>query len=564
MNFDDSLRNEMSLLLLLAMEGKITPEGFGRLQQLLKTIPQARRTYFTMIDTYLGLEEMEVQSELHGEGLPFSFNPAVLEALAEYERIAPIQPAPVAKPAPVVPVHPSRQDLVRPPNKVALAAALASLAAVLLLIALVYVMPPRAAGVVGRLSRATGAKWATVHGAIELGSDLSPGPMHLLEGAAEITLNSGATLILEAPALVELETSSRIFLNRGRLVATVENNPEDRFVVRTPFSTVVDFGTEFGVQVESNTMRTHVFRGQVELRSGTDPLKYQNAVMLNSEQGGGADSDGKVARLEVAPQTFLRSEQYTTLERAARGDPFYRWKAYTDRMHRDPAMVAHYTFEQEAGRRDLLVNRAPQTIGAMDGMPGIEGSRPQWVKGRWPRKQALRFDRETNQRIVVPAHEGLSITGPLTVAAWIYLEPGDQSGHLLSCRDHLNVHYQFGWLGDSHPDKPRRNRIQLLRYTENRTQRGYSSVVSLQSGTWHCIAATHDNRVARFYLNGVLISEVPDPFTADPTAADLVIGDVPFEDVTNWRFDGTVDEIVIMNRVMRPAELATLYQAGKP
>jgi hypothetical protein len=34
--------------------------------------------------------------------------------------------------------------------------------------------------------------------------------------------------------------------------------------------------------------------------------------------------------------------------------------------------------------------------------------------------------------------------------------------------------------------------------------------------------------------------------------------------VKEWRFDGTVDEIVILNRVMTSAELVSLYQAGKP
>lgn len=565
MIFNESHRNELSLLVLLSLEGKINQEGFDRLSSMLKTMPQARRCYLNILDICLGLEDMEVQSQFHEEGLPVDFNPAVLKALAEYERIAPTTPAAAPlKEAPEELVTHVRRTPADSINKTSVFTALSSLAAMVFLVVFIHLLPPKTATYVGRLSRATGAKWAAVNGAIEPGSDLCPGPLNLLEGAAEITLSNGAVLILEAPALVELETPSRIFLNRGRLVAVVENNPEDRFVVRTPYSTIVDFGTEFGVQVDGITTKTHVFRGQIELRSGADPLKYDSAVTLSAEQAGEVNAHGHIQQLEMLPETFLRRPQFDTLELAARGQRYYLWKAFSDQLHRDPALVAHYTFEQRPDSEERLTNLAPLTRNTLHGTLGEVGSRPQWVEGRWPQKQALRFDREMNQRVVVPAQEALSITGPLTVAAWIYLEPGDYSGHLLSCRDRLNVNYQFGWLSDNHPDKPHRNRIQLLRYAQERTQRGYSPVVTLIPGMWHCLAATHDTDIVRFYLNGVFLSEVADSFNAEPAAAELVIGDVPFEGMTNWRFDGTVDEIVIMNRVMTSAELQTMYQSGKP
>lgn len=565
MIFDETLRNELSLLVLLSVEGKINQEGFDRLSYLLESMPQARRFYLRILDTYLGLEEVEVQREFQADGLPGDFNPAVLEALAEYERIAPKKPVtaqPEQKPADLI--TNVRHEPIHSFNKTSLVTAIASMAAMVLLVSFIHLLPPKTAMYVGRVSRMTDAQWASVHGVIEPGSDLCPGPLQLLEGVAEIALADGAVLILEAPALVELESPSRIFLNRGRLVATVENNPEDRFVVRTPYSTIVDFGTEFGVQVDAFTTQTRVFRGQVELRSGTDPLKYERAIRLNADQAGAVNVQGDIRPVDILPETFIRRAQLDTLERAARGEPYYRWKAYTDRLHRDPALVAHYTFEPTDKNEQVLINRAPVTGPALNGTLTIADGQPQWVPGRWPRKQALHFNRETNQQVVAAPSENTSITGPLTIAAWIYLEPGDASGHLLSCRDRSNVNYQFGWLSGTHPDKAHRNQIQLLRYAGQRTQRGYSSEVTLDPGIWHCLVATHDNRTARFYLNGTFLSETEDPFTAEPTLTELVIGDVPFEGFSTWRFDGTVDEIVLMSRVLSPSEIKAMYESGRP
>lgn len=563
MTLDESMLNEISYLSLLAIEGKVSREQFDRLSDLLSSRPQARHYYAVLLDVHLGLEDLQVQSELHEDRQIGGFNPAVLQALAEYERIAPTTPVAIPSPKPAeketIPSKPRQ-----PVNKISLAMTLVATAAMFLLFATLHRLGPRPVGTVGRLNHTTGAKWATVNGAIEPGSDLCPGPIQLLEGAAEIILDGGTTLILEAPALLELETLSRIFLNRGRLVATVEAPDKERFVVRTPFSTVVDFGTEFGVQVDAAATQTRVYRGQVELRSGADPLKYHSAVTLNADQGGSVSANGVISRVEIMPQTFLRRGQYETMERAARGDRFARWKAFNDQLHRDPALAAHYTFEQTGENDKTLENTAPKTMALLNGTLEGEKGLPQWVAGRWPQKHALRFDRQMSQRVVVGAQETLSITGPITTIAWIYLEPGDQAGHLLSNRDRWNVNYQFGWLGESHPDKPRRNRIQLLRYSQERTQRGYSPVVSLSPGVWHCLAATHDNQTARFYLDGVLLSEEADPYTAEPTQAELVIGDVPFEGLIKWRFDGTVDEIVILRRVMTPGELRSMYLAGKP
>ncbi|MBN2513778.1 MAG: FecR domain-containing protein [Sedimentisphaerales bacterium] len=565
MKTDETLHSELAYLILLAVEGKINDEGFARLNDLLKTDPRARGFYATILDVHLGLEDVEVQAHFGRTGQAGSYNPAVLEALAEYEKIAPAEPRDTVCQSEIIKIEKVKRERIIPKlNKVSLVTAIGSLAAMIVLLVSVHLLPPKTTEPIAYLGQAVHAKWDSERGRIAVGDNLPPGPMHLLEGAAEIVMHNGATVILEAPIQFDLETSSRIFLRQGRMVVSIKNSSDDRFVVRTPFSTVVDFGTEFGVQVNSETTQARVFEGQVELRSGSDPLKYSGALKLDSNQGGIVNTQGAIVMADIAQETFLRQKDFEILEQAAGSQPFYRWKAYHFQLHRDPALAAHYTFEKRPGAENRLMNAAPQTGAVLDGALGTYGEQPEWVRGRWEQKAALRFDRSRDQRIVVAANEKLAISGPITIAAWVYLHDTDQPGHILSCRDKNQIHYQMSWFGAEHPDIARRNRIQMLRYYQEPTVRGYSREIRPVPHQWHFLAVSHDNHTVRFYLNGDLICEVQDEVRMESLAADLVIGGVPLSGYTQWRFDGLIDEIVILNRVMNTSELQRMYWAGKP
>jgi hypothetical protein len=565
MNLEESQQNELAYLILLAMEGKISQSGFERLAGVLRSSAAARRFYADILDVQMGLEDVEVQAQWHDSGMPAAFDSVLLSMLAEYEKIAPAaQPHQPKQPEIPKIDHVERGTVIPAVNKASLITAIGSLAALIFLICFGYLLPPRTTPTVARITRTCDAHWENQSSKLEPTNALYPGSLHLLSGVAEIMMDSGVSVILEAPVQLEIETSSCLFLNRGKLVATVQTSTGDRFVVRTPFSTIVDYGTEFGVTVDSQTAQTFVFQGKVELRSGTDPLKYIRSVKLNTDQGGIADASGQVRQATVPPHLFIRRPQFETLQRAAQGQRYYRWKAFNDQLHRDSALVAHYTFDKKDDTDYLLVNEAPLTGSALNGTLGLGGDRPTWTEGRWPQKPALLFNRKQAHRIVVPARPELAIAGPVTIAAWLYLENENQHGHIVSCREGSKINYQMSWFGPNHIDRLHRNRIQLLRYYEERTERGYSEVTSLEPQRWHFLAVTHDNRTARFYLNGNLISVINDECNAEPTVAELVIGDVPLPGHDQWRFDGIIDEIVILSRVMDDSELNAMYAAGKP
>ena len=98
------------------------------------------------------------------------------------------------------------------------------------------------------------------------GSTIQTGSYDLEEGLVQITFESGVDLVIEAPASFEIHSSEFMVLNEGRLAVTVP--PEGvGFTVETPDAEVVDFGTEFAIEVvDERSSEVHVFKGEVEVR----------------------------------------------------------------------------------------------------------------------------------------------------------------------------------------------------------------------------------------------------------------------------------------------------------
>ncbi|MDF1740653.1 MAG: FecR domain-containing protein [Verrucomicrobiales bacterium] len=93
---------------------------------------------------------------------------------------------------------------------------------------------------------------------------LSNGLLKIKEGEAHIALNSGATILVEGPAQLSIESGNRVFLKSGHLTANVPP-PASGFTVNTPRLNAVDIGTRFGVSVEPNgDSEVHVMEGEVK------------------------------------------------------------------------------------------------------------------------------------------------------------------------------------------------------------------------------------------------------------------------------------------------------------
>ena len=125
-----------------------------------------------------------------------------------------------------------------------------------------------------------------------LGSMIKNVPCQLVEGYAKLTFMNGAEAILQAPVELTLESPEQLYLKNGNITIRVPESTEG-FVVRTDTASVVDYGTEFGVTARAfGSTDTYVFEGQVELRSGEDPVFFKKSERLQSGYSGTVDRLG--------------------------------------------------------------------------------------------------------------------------------------------------------------------------------------------------------------------------------------------------------------------------------
>ena len=96
-------------------------------------------------------------------------------------------------------------------------------------------------------------------------AELVAGDYQLRRGLLNLRFDGGVMVYVEAPAQFDILSGKRLVLHNGRLSASVPPQGVG-FTVDTPEAEVVDFGTEFSVDVESGTSEVHVFDGLVRVQ----------------------------------------------------------------------------------------------------------------------------------------------------------------------------------------------------------------------------------------------------------------------------------------------------------
>ena len=122
-----------------------------------------------------------------------------------------------------------------------------------------------ASGDVAWLNNAQNCRWAA--GGSPSG-DMGPGKVLVLEqGLAELYFRSGACVVLQGPATIEIRSGASVRLVRGGLAARVPKEARG-FEVLSPEGKVVDLGTEFGMNIaDDGSARVYVFRGEVQAQA---------------------------------------------------------------------------------------------------------------------------------------------------------------------------------------------------------------------------------------------------------------------------------------------------------
>ncbi len=545
---DTPILAELQPLLDALCDESITPEQVRRLEALVLAHPEAEARY---------VQYMSLQADLIRQ---FAGRPAPAAA-------AP--PEPVA-PAPTTPVRPAGRGRFFVWGTFGLTGLAAGLLLGLWLVPRPTERPARPPvgaeatdDSVAVLAHTNRAVWEETGLPTHPGAALTPGRLVLKSGSAQIEFYSGATVILEGPAELQLVSRNRAYCARGKLRARVPPHAQG-FAVGSPAVNLIDRGTEFGLDVTGGKSEVHVFEGKVDLYDPGADAKAPPRTELTTGQGLSVDGAGG-RPVAPNPAAFLtaagladRLAVDVTRRRA-------EWAAASAALRTDPSLVVYYPFEPDPAWDRRLRGAVGGGREPFDG--AVVGCA--WGAGRWPGRQGLEFKRVGDRvRLNVPGE-----FRSLTLAAWVRPDALPNINNALLMADGWEEgepHWQIGSdgtviLGIKGP--PDYNPAPGVRGPQYRA----TGVVTPDLfGRWLHLAVVYDADAGEVvhYLDGR-------PVTRAPVALDLAlrVGDA---ELGNWtaamyrtrnpvrHFTGAMDEFLMFSRPLAGAEVEKLYSQGRP
>lgn len=427
------------------------------------------------------------------------------------------------------------------------------------------------------LRRSVSVQWNSGGNSYRDGDVLPGGKLQIESGIAEIDFFCGATLTIEGPASLDIQSDWAVKVDSGRLRAIVP--PAARgFSIQTDKAEIIDLGTEFALDVGVDNTRLEVIDGEVELRGGAHDGVH---LTTGQEQWLGADSRA------VGRDVISDSADIDRRRDMAEADRFVEWKDYSAKRRKDERLIAHYQIAAMPDGRvvpnsAIIGPRVPPSIGHRDAV--LVGP-VQRTSGRFGRvSRGLEFDR-------IGARVRTRIDGTFnafTFATWVRIDSLDQVYNALFMSDGYEtgeLHWQiredgalmFSVMVDD---------TQSLRHFSERDG-GEVDAAGLhhvyytkpiwdisKSGRWFHLTAVYDP-VARHvtqYVNGEQASKerIDENFFIE----DLKIGAA---EIGNWgqpfrnspwfavrNLNGTIDEMTIYNAALDANEIHELYKNGKP
>lgn len=362
-------------------------------------------------------------------------------------------------------------------------------------------------------------------------ADLVAGDYQLKRGLLNLRFDGGVMVYVEAPAEFNVISGKRLVLQHGRLSASVP--PEGiGFTVDTPEAEVVDFGTEFSVDVESGTSEVHVFDGLVRVQprlmqggvtGDAVDLRTSQAVKIN-------DGTDKPVDIKLAPERFIRN--------------FDEPKRKYIRSLRQQSPVAFYRM---AIRDKGLLSEPPQYSGEV--FTG-EGTRPPHARGVFA-GGSLRVGASSTGRGGRVNDPPPLTTGQFTLAVFVYLEELSPTSTIATNISDDNGNFALSLNEDGKPQVKARE-----------SDGEFRSVVSsntLPLTTWRHIVVTAKGDELRLYEDGQLVAAAQAESIATGVSGTLWFG-TDFNQTEHW--NGRIDEVALFDRTLSDGVIAELYEAA--
>ena len=385
-----------------------------------------------------------------------------------------------------------------------------------------------AATIVGNVSSKlmkSGSQWD--------GARIPPGDYDLQKGLLNLQFGGGVMVYIEAPAHFDAVSDKRMVLHSGRLSARVPPKGVG-FTVETPEAEVVDFGTEFCVDVEGGASEVHVFDGLVRVHPGASQQRdLSRSVDLQASQAVRiTDAAAEPEGISIATDRFIRNFD----------EPKWNYARLVKRLK--PLAIYRMPIRDRG-----LVSEPPEYSGFV--VTG-DGKRPPHARGVFVGGSLRVGADSTGRGGHVDSPPALS-TGQFSLTGFVYLEAAVRSAMVAT-----NLHDGQGNFSLSLDENGR------LQATIRNGDGEVSSIAGssvLPQETWRHVVVTADKERLHLYEDGKLVASTP---CAAMAASD--------SDTTVWFgtdsrasqvWNGRIDELALFDRALNENEIAALYRTAQ-
>jgi hypothetical protein len=562
MNEPFANESELRSLLNALCEEAITPEQRQRLEQLVLTHPEAEAYYVQFMSLHADLIA-------HFGVLPARLEQSLRERLqAEQPRVE-SKPTPeqgAVVPAATVPFSRRRRSFLW--GVVAMGGlAAAVLIAVLLRptsdgiprIVTAQTEPEATDNTVAVLLQAPGAEWEENSLPTRAGAPLAPGWLRLKSGLAHIEFYSGATVILQAPAALQLVSRTKAYCEHGKLRATVPYQAHG-FTISSPKLDLVDRGTEFGLEVGAGAKtEVHVFEGKVDLFDPGADLQAAAYKELKTGESVRLEDSGVLKAIRPTPDAFLTAQELARRTREETRRRQQDWLAASQALRQDPSLLVYYDFQGDIAGSRTLADQAGAAKTSHDG--AIVGC--SWVSGRWPGRHGLEFKRVSDRvRFRVPGD-----LESITLMAWVRVDALPNRNNSLMMTDGWDegeLHWQIGDTGMLILGVQSRPKGKGAHY------HAPGNLITERFGQWVHLAVVYDrdNSQVTHYVDGRPAAQLSMQFDIPLRIGEAELGNWNLASHRNSTpvryFTGSMDEFMLFSRALDDDEVERLYKQGRP
>jgi ferric-dicitrate binding protein FerR (iron transport regulator) len=360
-------------------------------------------------------------------------------------------------------------------------------------------------------------------------SQIPVGDYELQKGLLSLRFAGGVMVYVEAPARFDAVSDKRVVLHSGRLSARVP--PEGiGFTVETPEAEVVDFGTEFSVDVEGGTSEVHVFDGLVRVHpGGSNQRDASRSVDLQASQALRiTDGATEPEDISIATDRFIRNFD----------EPKWNYARLVKRL-------SPLAFYRMPVRDRGLVSEPPKHSGVV--LTG-DGKRPPHAKGVFVGGSLRVGADSTGRGGRVDSPPALN-TGQFSLVVFVYLESPAHSAMITT-----NLNDIWGNFGLSLGETG------IVEATVRCNDGGVSSIAgnaTLPRKTWRHVVVAADGEQLLLYEDGELVASKPCD-TMAASDSDTIWFGTDAKATQVW--DGRIDEVVLFDRALTEGEVAALYR----